>query len=255
MTRSPLTSNNSASTPMRTCTTFMRIFKHCVKKREIPLLSEEGWLSDQENVAKPPLPRRRARSASPIGRSSNSGEEIPEYVCGDSPPRPLHQMWLRAIFIDVASTPPRRGGESFAPKPILVGILIVLCSAILVAQGPPRDSWPTYHGDYTGQRHSRLTEITPDNINRLSKVWTFQTGQNQQIKATPILVNGVIYISTPDNLWAVDAHNGKELWHYKAPENNAFHIGHRGAAIYKDTVYLTTPDAHLIALNTKDGSV
>src|SRR5579885_2676140 len=167
MTRSPLTSNNSASTPMRTCTTSMRIFKHCV--------------------------------------------------------------------------------SAFVP--------LCLCVGLLIAQGPPQDSWPTYHGDFTGQRHSRLTEIKPDNINRLTKVWTFQTGQNQQIKATPILVNGVIYISTPDNLWAVDAHNGKELWHYKAPENNAFHIGHRGAAIYKDTVYLTTPDAHLIALNTKDGSV
>ena len=46
-----------------------------------------------------------------------------------------------------------------------------------------------------------------------------------------------------------------ELWHYQNPPNNAFHIGHRGAAIYKDTVYLTTPDCHLIALNAKDGKV
>ena len=51
-----------------------------------------------------------------------------------------------------------------------------------------RDSWPTYHGDYSGQRHSRLTQITPDNVGQLTLAWSFQTGQTQQIKASPILV-------------------------------------------------------------------
>jgi alcohol dehydrogenase (cytochrome c) len=120
---------------------------------------------------------------------------------------------------------------------------------------PPVDAWPTYHGDYSGQRHSPLAEITPANVNQLAQVWRFQTGQMQQIKASPIVVNGILYVSTPDNLWAVDARSGDELWHYTAPKNNAFHIGHRGVAVYKDLVYLTTPDAHLIALNAKDGTV
>src|SRR5258705_12273248 len=65
---------------------------------------------------------------------------------------------------------------------------------------PPVDSWPTYPGDYSGQRHSLLKQITPSNVSQLSQVWKFQTGQNQQIKATSILVNGIIYVSTPDNL-------------------------------------------------------
>ena len=94
---------------------------------------------------------------------------------------------------------------------------ILICCAILagsvMAQGldpstllkPPVDSWPTYHGDYTGQRHSRLTQITPDNVGRLTLAWSFQTGMTQQIKASPILVDGVIYITTPDNIWAIDA--------------------------------------------------
>jgi len=143
-----------------------------------------------------------------------------------------------------------------------VGIAVAF-GAMLMAQGvdpamllkPPADSWPTYHGDYSGQRHSRLTQITPANVNQLSQVWRFQTGQMQQIKASPILVNGVLYITTPDNLWAIDASTGRQLWHYTSPMNDAFHIGHRGAAVYKETVYLTTPDAHLIALNAKDGAV
>jgi alcohol dehydrogenase (cytochrome c) len=140
-----------------------------------------------------------------------------------------------------------------------------LCGALaaLGAQGldpatllkPPADSWPTYHGDYTGQRHSRLTQITPDNVHQLTLAWAFQTGQAGQIKASPILVNGVIYITTPDNIWAIDARSARQLWRYTYPKNEGFHIGHRGAAIYKDLVYLTTPDAHLVALDARDGKV
>ena len=125
-------------------------------------------------------------------------------------------------------------------------------AAVLSAQSA--DSWLTFHGDYSGRRHSSLAEITPDNVGKLQQVWRYQTGQNQ-IKASPILSNGVLYVTTPDNIWAADARTGKELWHYQNPPNDAFHIGHRGAAIYQDTVYLTTPDCHLIALNAKDGKV
>jgi alcohol dehydrogenase (cytochrome c) len=120
---------------------------------------------------------------------------------------------------------------------------------------PAIDSWPTYHGDYSGQRHSRLTQITPDNVHQLTLAWTFQTGQTQQIKSTPILVNGVIYLTTPDNIWAIDARSARQLWRYTYPSNEGFHIGHRGAAVYKDFVYLTTPDAHLVALDANTGKV
>src|SRR6185436_80826 len=77
---------------------------------------------------------------------------------------------------------------------------------------PPPDSWPTYHGDYTGQRHSKLTQITPANVHQLGLAWTFQTGQNGGIKSTPILVNGVMFLTAPDNIWAIDARNGRPLW-------------------------------------------
>src|SRR6185369_1244892 len=105
---------------------------------------------------------------------------------------------------------------------------------------PPADAWLTYHGEYNGQRHSKLAQITPENVSHLKQVWKFQTSQT--LKASPIVSNGIIYITEPDNLWAVDARTGKELWHHVHTKNNAFHIGHRGAAIYKDTVFLTTPD-------------
>jgi alcohol dehydrogenase (cytochrome c) len=118
---------------------------------------------------------------------------------------------------------------------------------------PPADAWLTYHGEYNGQRHSKLTQITPENVGQLKQSWRFQAAQG--IKASPIVADGVIYITVPDNLWAIDALTGKELWHHVHTKNDAFHIGHRGAAIYKDTVYLTTPDCHLIAMNSKNGEL
>lgn len=120
---------------------------------------------------------------------------------------------------------------------------------------PPVDSWPSYHGDYSGRRHSALTQITPQNVHQLTLAWVFQTGGTQQIKGTPILVNGVIYLTTPDNLWAIDARTARTIWRYTYPANDGFHIGHRGVAVYKDSVFMTTPDAHLIAFEARTGKI
>ena len=120
---------------------------------------------------------------------------------------------------------------------------------------PSPDSWPTYHGDYSGRRHSAITQITPDNVKQLGLAWAFQTGHTEGIKASPIVVNGVLYTTTPDHLWAIDARSGHQIWQYSYPQNKGLHIGHRGAATYHDLVYLTTPDAHLVALDAKDGKV
>ena len=145
----------------------------------------------------------------------------------------------------------------------LIGCVLVAGAAAL-AQGldpasllkPSADSWPTYHGDYTGQRHSRLTAITPENVHQITLAWAFQTGQNQQIKGTPILVGGIMYVTTPDNVWALDARTGRQIWRFShPPDDTAFHIGQRGVAVYKDFVYTTTPDARLVALDAKTGRV
>ena len=129
----------------------------------------------------------------------------------------------------------------------------VLGSLALVAQ-EPRDGWTTYHGDYSGQRHSRLAQITPANVHRVTLAWAFATGQGA-IKATPILSNGIVYITAPDHVWAIDARSAHQIWHYAYPANEGFHIGHRGVAVYKDSVFYTTPDAHLIALDAWRGTV
>src|SRR6185369_7892025 len=147
--------------------------------------------------------------------------------------------------------------------------LLCITSSILLARGttfaqgttadmllkPPKDSWPAYHGDYSGKRHSPLTQITPQNVGGLTLAWAFQTGANTQIKASPLMVDGVIYFSTPDNVYAVDAHSGHQVWHYTYPQNKGFHIGSRGVSMYGEWLYFMTPDSHLICLNAKDGTV
>jgi alcohol dehydrogenase (cytochrome c) len=120
---------------------------------------------------------------------------------------------------------------------------------------PPADSWPTYHGDYSGRHHSSLSRITPDNVNQMTLAWAFQTNSTHTVKSTPILVNGVIYLTAPDAIWAIDARTGRQMWTYSYPANDAFHIGHRGSAVYQDSVFLTTPDAHLVALDARTGTV
>jgi len=120
---------------------------------------------------------------------------------------------------------------------------------------PSPDSWPLYHGDYSGKRHSSLTQITRENVGDLTLAWAFQTNQGAQIKSSPLLVDGILYFSVPDNIWAVDARSGHMLWHFNHPTTEGDHIGHRGVAMYKGWLYFATPDAHLISLNAKDGSV
>jgi alcohol dehydrogenase (cytochrome c) len=145
----------------------------------------------------------------------------------------------------------------------LVSILALAISCPVFGQGvsqdillnPPASAWPGYHGDYSGRRHSALTQITPENIGRLGLAWAFQTGQVSQIKSSPLLVDGILYMTVPNNVWAVDARSGHQIWHYTYPPNKGFHIGSRGVSMYKDWLFFMTPDAHLISLNANDGKV
>ena len=120
---------------------------------------------------------------------------------------------------------------------------------------PPADSWPGYHGDYSGRRHSSLTQITSQNVKNLALAWAFQTDQLSLIKSSPLLVDGILYFTVPDNIWAVDARSGHQIWHYTYPRGEGEHIGHRGVATYKGYLFFLTPDAHLVSLNAKDASV
>jgi alcohol dehydrogenase (cytochrome c) len=184
-------------------------------------------------------------------------EQIRRYTDAD-----MHNVlaYLRTLGTGVkppkTTTTTARGTGASAPMPPALppptGPPALDPSALL---NPAADSWPTYHGDYSGRHHSRLTQITPANVHQLALAWSFPSGQPGAIKSTPILVNGVLYFTAPDHMWAVDARTGRQIWHYTYPPNTGFHIGHRGAAMSGNTVFLTTPDARLLALDARNGRV
>jgi acido-empty-quinoprotein group A len=142
---------------------------------------------------------------------------------------------------------------------------------------PPTDAWPTYNGDYSGRRFSPLAQVNRENVKHLSLAWinrikpgpgpgvvvggegpaptdaTSRTNDAATIKATPLMVDGVIYFATPDNAFAVDARSGRELWHYFWKTQGGIHIGNRGAGKYGDWLFFETPDNYLVSLEAKTG--
>jgi alcohol dehydrogenase (cytochrome c) len=117
---------------------------------------------------------------------------------------------------------------------------------------PATDTWPTYNGDYSGRRFSTLDQINASNIHSLTLAWIFRAGHT--VKSTPLEVNGVLYFTSPDNVWAIDARSGREYWHYER-KSQGDHIGNRGVGMYGEWLYFTTPDAQLVSLNAKDGTL
>ncbi len=121
----------------------------------------------------------------------------------------------------------------------------------------PTDTWPTYNGDYSGRRFSPLKKINDANVNALSLSWVYRTnaggGFTGSIKATPLLVGGVLYFTVPDRVWAVDARTGREVWTFTWQSKGGIHIGNRGVGIYSNWLFFETPDCNLVSLNLKDG--
>ena len=130
----------------------------------------------------------------------------------------------------------------------------------LLKAADDNESWMMYGRDYRSTRFSGLDKVNESNVKRLVPKWTFQTGVLDGFECTPLVVDGVMYITTPWNhAFAVDARTGREIWHYQKqlPESLALCCDavNRGFAILGDKLYMTTLDAHLICLDSKTGSV
>ena len=150
---------------------------------------------------------------------------------------------------------------------------------------PLADEWPTYSGDYSGKRYSSLQQIDRTSVKRLSLAWTARvtagagnagrggfrfgpagpgviTGGEgpadfpavpANVKGTPLMINGVLYVTSPDNVWALDARDGREMWHYFWRTKGSTPIANRGAAIWNDYLYFVTPDNYFVSLEAKTG--
>jgi alcohol dehydrogenase (cytochrome c) len=122
----------------------------------------------------------------------------------------------------------------------------------------PTTSWPTYNGDYSGRRFSPLTQIDDKTVSALSLAWVYRADAGNTrgggvIKATPLQVDGVLYFTVPDHVWAVDARTGRERWHYTWQSAGGNHLANRGVAVRGDALFFETPDCHLVSLNRTDG--
>jgi len=139
---------------------------------------------------------------------------------------------------------------------------------------PRPGDWLTYNGKLSGNRYSELAQINTTNVKDLGVKWTFSIPlwsqflpdtpyfrENMQyfgLEVVPIVADGVMYVTGPNQAFALDAHTGHQLWHYSRPRtpglfSDASLGTNRGVAILGDKVFMVTDNAHLIALNRVTG--
>jgi alcohol dehydrogenase (cytochrome c) len=173
----------------------------------------------------------------------------------------------------------------------LYAALIIAASTFAAAQSgldpasinkPLGESWTTYSGDYTGRRYSSLTQINQANVKHMTLAWMRRlangpgpagprppgapeviiSGEGDgsvtvagptQLKGSILSVNGVLYVTTPDNTWALDANDGHELWHYFWKTKGGTHIGNRGVGMWGTYLFFVTPDDYIVSVDARTG--
>ncbi|MEO7652549.1 MAG: PQQ-binding-like beta-propeller repeat protein [Bryobacteraceae bacterium] len=118
----------------------------------------------------------------------------------------------------------------------------------------PGDNWLTYAGDYQGKRHSALTQITVDNAPSIVPKWVFRVPKANRLQASPLVYEGVMYVTGTNELFALDARTGRRIWHYRDTRAKKETVN-RGAAILGDRVFFVTGDVHCVALDRRTGGV
>jgi alcohol dehydrogenase (cytochrome c) len=120
--------------------------------------------------------------------------------------------------------------------------------------------WPSYNGQTSGSRYSPLAAITTGNVSRTVPRWIFSIPTSARLQVTPVVVNGVMYVTSANECYALDAGAGREIWHYQRPRTkglvgNAAGGINRGVTVAGDRVFMVTDHAHLIALNRFTGAL
>ncbi len=125
---------------------------------------------------------------------------------------------------------------------------------------PKLGDWPSYHGQLSGNRHSPLRQIHTGNVAQLAPKWVFSIPNARRLEMTPLVVDGVMYVTAANQAYALDARNGRTLWRYQRPLTRGL-VGdaagaiNRGAAVLGDKVFMVTDHAHLIALHRLSGAL
>src|SRR6266536_897225 len=125
---------------------------------------------------------------------------------------------------------------------------------------PPQQNWPSYNGDYSGRRYSALSQITPANVRELRAQWVFHSSNSDSMEVTPVVVNGVMYITSANDAFALDARTGRVLWHHvravtEGLVDDASSHHNRGVAVWHTRVFMETDNAHLLCLDARSGNL
>ncbi len=118
--------------------------------------------------------------------------------------------------------------------------------------------WPTYNGDPGGNRYTTLAQINRANVARLAPRWVFQVPNASRLEVTPIVAEGIMYVTAPNECYALDAGTGRQIWHYQRPRSRGTVTDagvNRGAGVAGDRVFMETDNAHVIALNRLTGEL
>jgi hypothetical protein len=118
----------------------------------------------------------------------------------------------------------------------------------------PGKNWLTYGGDYGSRRHSPLSQVNAANVANLVPVWTYHVDGALRLEATPLVVDGILYVTNSNELHALDARTGRKIFRYRDPHSDIRRVN-RGAAVLGDRVYFVTGDCHLVALNRFTGAL
>jgi alcohol dehydrogenase (cytochrome c) len=186
--------------------------------------------------------------------------------------------WIEVLFRKCKSA--RSKTTDMAPirkafTGIAVGLLSLLCSSAVGQQGQAPivadvnvsaddllaksgANWTSYNGDYTGRRYSSLHDITADNVARLRASWIFHASNSARLEVTPVVVRGVMYVTSANDAFALDARTGRILWHHERPvstgllDDAAAHHN-RGVGVWRNSLFMETDDAHLLCLDARSG--
>ncbi|HMJ21309.1 MAG TPA: hypothetical protein VK513_05350, partial [Terriglobales bacterium] len=128
-------------------------------------------------------------------------------------------------------------------RPPVVAVAQVGAEELLAR--PVGENWTSYNGDYTGRRYSSLRDINSGNVAHLRAAWVFHPGNSERLEVTPVVIHGIMYVTSANDAFALDARTGRVLWHYDRPvssgllDDAAAHHS-RGVGVWRNSVYMET---------------
>jgi alcohol dehydrogenase (cytochrome c) len=145
-------------------------------------------------------------------------------------------------------------GATESPAPIKID----LSPQDLLVQ-PPAANWVSYNGDYSGRRYSILNQISRANVPQLRAEWIFHAPNSNRLETTPVVVDGLMFVTASNEATALDARTGRVVWHHSRSNSEGLiddassHLN-RGVAIWHDRVFMETDNAHLLCLDARSGN-